>query len=558
MESSEWDKHLRDKLDQFTSEGDVPLWEDFARELNANESSSPDSLTPAEDQLRQTLKDFSPDAPVTGWERIEASLHAADQTFDHNIRHKIHQYHSPHDPHSWSAFLQKWSATKRLRFKLISLKVMEGAAVLLLLMTVVQMGRFGPPPSTPSPTQTPLNTPSNIQSTNIDMAYVQPGPASTDEIYAATPPIVSDATLTPPYAVALRQKQTRETKKKSSPGPSSDIKASNLYTGQEQSTFIILPQDHLASDVTAESNQIIEHPASDPITITLPLATVASLHTSSTEAAEITYDHAYITAMLEHTPTALSYASSPTIPDPQYVKPVRRTYLELAMLAQGDYNKLRMPEDRLYSAGKQIVFPQQGIISHGYGAGFTIAIGHPLWALETGVIYNAKDFKPGRQLIIGGAFNNGSVDFEAMRLQMVSVPVHYRYRFLHKSRTKAYALAGFGMHVIAQSDIDVQIRYHFPSLAAGQNPNSDPLLANTIRETRRISEHIRDGAPFSTKSFVSTHAGLGLEYGLTHNKTLFLQGILQYQIPELKFSNNNGKHIRTMSLQMGVRTPLGV
>jgi hypothetical protein len=30
-----------------------------------------------------------------------------------------------------------------------------------------------------------------------------------------------------------------------------------------------------------------------------------------------------------------------------------------------------------------------------------IAIGHPIWALETGVIYNAKDFETGRQLIVG-------------------------------------------------------------------------------------------------------------------------------------------------------------
>jgi opacity protein-like surface antigen len=177
--------------------------------------------------------------------------------------------------------------------------------------------------------------------------------------------------------------------------------------------------------------------------------------------------------------------------------------------------------------------------------------------LETGVIYSAKDFEPGRQLIVGGAFDNGSVDFEAMKLQVVSLPVQYRYRFDHTGRFKAYALAGGGFNVIAESDIDVSIKYHFASLAFGENPNSDPTLAATIEESRRIREHIRDGAPFSTKTFVTVNAGLGIEYMITEHKALFLQTVGQYQIPNIAFSNNNGKHLRSVSLQVGIRGPLG-
>jgi hypothetical protein len=181
-----------------------------------------------------------------------------------------------------------------------------------------------------------------------------------------------------------------------------------------------------------------------------------------------------------------------------------------------------------------------------------------LWALETGVIYSAKEFKPGRQLIVGGVFDNGSVDFDAMRLQLVSIPVQYRYRFDHTGRLRMYALGGAGLNVIAESITDVHVEYHFPSLSFGQNPNSNPDLVETIEETRQISEHFRDGAPFSTKSFLSINGGIGIEYQISEYKTLFLQTMVQYQIPDLKFSNNNGKHLRTASLQAGVRTPLGI
>jgi hypothetical protein len=196
-------------------------------------------------------------------------------------------------------------------------------------------------------------------------------------------------------------------------------------------------------------------------------------------------------------------------------------------------------------------------MSPGFGAGFTIAIGHEVWALETGVIYNAKDFEPGRQLIVGSAFDNGLVEFEAMKMQIVSLPVQYRYRFDHEGRFKTYGIAGGGFHVIEQSDVDVQIKYHFASLAFGQNPNHDPTLAATIKESRRIREHIRDGAPFSTKSFVSINAGLGIEYMLSEHKAIFFQTVAQYQIPNIAFSNNNGKHLRSVSLQAGIRGPLG-
>jgi hypothetical protein len=268
------------------------------------------------------------------------------------------------------------------------------------------------------------------------------------------------------------------------------------------------------------------------------------------------YD-ARITDPISSLESEIEFANIIYVPQPTYVKTKQRKYLEFAVLAQSDYNGLRMPEDRLFTSGQQIVFPQQGILSHGFGGGFTIGLGHPVWALETGVIYSAKDFQPGRQLIVGGVFDNGSVEFEAMRMQLISVPLQYRYRFDHEGRMKMYGLLGGGLNLIVQSDIDVLIKYHFPSLSFGANPNSDPDLAETIKETRRISEHIRDGAPFSTKSFLSINGGAGIEYQLTEYKTLFLQGAVMYQIPDLKFSNNNGKHLRSVSLQAGVRTPLG-
>ena len=68
----------------------------------------------------------------------------------------------------------------------------------------------------------------------------------------------------------------------------------------------------------------------------------------------------------------------------------------------------------------------------------------------------------------------------------------------------------------------------------------------------------RDGAPFNSKSYFTLNTGAGIEYSLLDNKILFFQSSIQYQVPNLKFSNNNGKHMRSLSMQAGVRTPLGL
>ncbi|MBK9983592.1 MAG: outer membrane beta-barrel protein [Saprospiraceae bacterium] len=184
-----------------------------------------------------------------------------------------------------------------------------------------------------------------------------------------------------------------------------------------------------------------------------------------------------------------------------------------------------MPEDRLSSSGRIIVFPQQGLPSYGYGGGFTIALNHPRWAVETGLIYNSKTFEPGRKLSVGTAFDNGTIEFEAMRLQLVTLPLQMRYKVENKGPIKFYALAGFDLNLIVQSDIDVSIKYHFQSLSINENPNSNPNLANTIKESRRVSEHIRDGAPFSPKSFVSC-CRFRSQYSLNEHKTFSSRQLL--------------------------------
>lgn len=535
MENKLWEDQLRDLLGEYKPGQPPSPFGDSNSVMPEPKAEIPSGMNP--DPLQDT-----------GWKRIEASLDAADQAFDETIKHKIAHYHPKYDPHTWPVFLKRLTDSRFLRTKLIVLKSIEVAALLLLLITAVNVGRLGS-----------FNKDIENREHNTQQKLNLPNPT----------PQKANTLQTPAHSTQSKGKDlfaetgNRERKDQNAPFTKSGSRISNA-SALEHSIVEALEDLSVETgnnlDISGNRNHHSISGQNDRIAspvLTLPMQEVATpAARSSIPSIPAAYNNK-TTVPIDGLFASLEASSVSIIPEPKYIRSAHRRYTEFSILAQSDYNGLRMPEDRLFTAGRQIIFPQKGIMSQGFGGGFTVAIGHPVWALETGVIYSAKDFKPGRQLIVGGAFDNGSVEFEAMRLQVVSLPIQYRYRFDHEGRFKMYGLAGLGFNVIAQYDVDVLIKYHFPSLSFGQNPNSDPDLAETIAETRRISEHIRDGAPFSTKTFVSINGGIGAEYMLTEDKWLFLQSAIQYQIPDLEFSNNNGKHLRSISLQAGVRTPLG-
>jgi len=539
MENKEWEDQLRDILGEYKSpDGGSPMGTD------------PQALTPSTEDSAT-----SPDQ-IQAWKRIEATLDAADQAFDETIRYKVNQFNPPYEPHTWPLFVKRLADTRNLRAKLIVLKSVEVAIVLLLLLSAVNIQRMGKMPfesdllNSDSKRESQLkaeenkkdnesiqSTPNSTNSTNIDFTEAEQhqnaSSTNKDNLLAENNYSNNNSTLTE------NKSATRN----------------NLASTEIPNSIFPTVDEFNTENQTSTNRQSLSTLAEEIPTLVLNGIDFTVEPTVIPDVNVVPDD--YITAPIATAGMTSFDRSVNVIPDPKFIEPLKRTYTEFGMLAQADYNALKMPEDHLYSSGREIIFPSKGIMSPGFGAGFTIAIGHPIWALETGVIYSAKDFEPGRQLIVGGAFDNGSVDFEAMKLQLVSLPMQFRYRFDHKGRLKAYGIGGGGFHVIAESNIDVQVKYHFPSLAFGENPNNDPTLAETIQESRRIQEHIRDGAPFSTKSFVSANVGLGVEYMLTEHKAIFLQSVAQYQIPNIAFSNNNGKHLRSVSLQVGIRGPLG-
>lgn len=569
MENNEWEESLKDKLGEYKPEGLQPDWDAFLNYLSINEQITEwEQDASFDENLKDTVTNFAAPVLPEGWERIEASLDLADRQFDEHVRDKIAHYNPQYNPRTWPLLMSRISGVGYLRAKLIAFKVVEVAAVMLLLITVLKMGQMG---------KLPFET-AIFEKHKLNGQLPQGGMADFNSAED-----VNDA-------AQIQSKASSES--------FDDDAASVNESGNEQNAFadnttaafdsnetrsqFSANRSNRSNDLAVQKPEKLNDKSPTPITF----VSVNSIQTEieimsigenlafadtdvedkKQEGGQLKNDIPEI-AVRKHRSFGATFMStilSPVrwnqqvkLPKPHFVKQRSRTYTEFGIVSQLDYNLMRMPEDKFYTYGKHVVFPQQGLPSRSLGGGFSIAVGHPRWALETGLIYSGKNFRPGRQLIVGDAINNSNLEFEAMSLQLFSIPMHYRYRFDNNGAFRFYGLAGSAIHLIAQSNIDIVVNYNFSSLAPGENPNTNPSSALTIRETKRISEHIRDGAPFSTKSFVSLNAGAGIEYAVSENKTLFFQTTVQYQVPNLKFSNNNGKHLRSMSVQAGVRTPLG-
>lgn len=585
MDNNEWDDSLKNLLGNHKPEDMQPDWDAFAnymREHDFLEELGEDA--DFDENLRHTLSSYEAPGQIEGWNRIESAL-THDALFDEAIRDRIHQFKPHYNPRTWPLLLSRLSGAGYLRAKLIAFKVVEVSAVFLLLFTVVKMGQMG---------KLPFDTP--LYERNINQPESNeliPGDRTDNSKQ------IENDVLTSPSSSALQTASADKTKTdllelqvRSNPiGKSvSAHDANQINQINTQQTITPAPSSIANDDAnstadeikTINNNEISHTPiiANSPVELNpVPTANNRDAFIGPFEAGmndrltkhemdlagidDVANESSiYNIAVANLNTTSISpveWNDHLFLPKPKYIKKSVGTHTEFGIVSQIDYNRMQMPEDKFYSAGKQVVFPEKGLRNTSLGSGFTIAIGHPKWAIETGLIYSSKKFKPGRHLVVKSGFTNssGSVEFEAMNLQLISLPLQFRYRINHKGPFRFYAFTGFGLHLIAKSDIDVLIKYEFATSAPAIDPKEDPKNEEIFYNTRRISEHIRDGAPFSTKTFLSLNGGLGCEYSLSSQKTLFLQSGAQYQLPNVKFSNNNGKNIRSVSIQGGVRMPIG-
>src|SRR5688572_881990 len=144
MEDKHWEDHLKDLLGEYKPEGVQPDWDAFSDYMRVHDEVSEWEQDEVFDEnIKESLTGFEAPPQEVGWNLVEASLNKADQQFDEHIRHRIQNFEPKYNPHTWPLLLRNLSGIGYLRTKLIAFKIVEVAAVFLLLFTVVKMGQMG-------------------------------------------------------------------------------------------------------------------------------------------------------------------------------------------------------------------------------------------------------------------------------------------------------------------------------------------------------------------------------------------------------------------------------
>jgi hypothetical protein len=553
MHDKKFDEHIKALM----RDHEVPLnpehWQMFEEQLDMVGGEETSFL---DDDLINQLKNYQAN-PIPGdWEVMSGLLDQADQHFDKNIKDSVDSYEVPYDQKTWPILEKKLTYAEIRRRKLFIAKVLEVASVLLFLFTLYN---FYPEIKT----KVFKSDQERLTVSNDKSLFTHAG--ETDQnISLETARMLSTGQTSIEVETSGQQPSTQKSSANinSSLPSKSELNQSftydhSLFVGNtyndERAELISVqrPRELLQANaiVVEDASQTVAEPG-------LPFnEVIAPVNDLNIETARVlAYAPKPIVALLGALHVPLFNNSVHQKLYGQFVANTKRkVQTRVGIHAGADVNILHFPEDNFFSAGNRISFKAQDLPALGYGGGISYGRYGRRFGIETGIHYSNKSFKPGRQLLIGESFENSKVDFQAVVIDLVSIPLSLSYQVKPTGTFRFYVVGGFDLNIIAQAHYDLNIQNNYP-LPLSITQSASALASN--REAHRVKEHILDGATFNGKSFVTAHAGFGIEKYLNPDLSIFMQPSYLYQVPINRFSNNGGKHFKTLNIRIGARMPL--
>ena len=176
--------------------------------------------------------------------------------------------------------------------------------------------------------------------------------------------------------------------------------------------------------------------------------------------------------------------------------------LRVSMFTGIDYNYIETPFDDIFG------IEQYGRFATGYQAGVTIGFKNKNIEVVTGGIYSRKDYQ---SRIPPQYFNNLAgppiaIRFDKIQLNMLEVPLNFRYALLNKTRWRFYAQTGASLHVALRADYDRSKNSDFLFVAATTSNLTTPGI-----EQKEFNDGLLEGGNFKENSYITANLGVGVE-----------------------------------------------
>ncbi len=512
-------------------------------------------IDPLDNLVREKLSNLEVPYTPFAWELLEQKMDAAEanapqaenRLLDAAVFAKLHNMEAGDRPTHWHLLAAKLDENVDVRRKVLIYKVMEIAAVFLLLLLAGQylttsFNRTSPV-AEKTKIKSELNNPTTSTPTEVECNE------TLTQIIASTE---SNTTKT----FSGNNKISNQTNNKLKTTADSKINPIIAATEQASSnTPEILIQGY------RESPQIGNKPLQKQRStqeISIVQKGLSGMKPSDLLNPVQPERWDILTSIDELVVSELQY-KSPTDYTMLIKQIKKRPNVIVSMFGSADYNHIITPAK--YEGDERLEETKR--YAPGYGGGITAGLELGRWEVSTGAIYTSKEYQPRQVLYATGATGNLRDGYfiegiKNIQLNTFNIPLHLRYNFIFHDKWRAYATAGLSLQVAFQADYYIgdgddfkNQGYFLPTTQREPGFGQDPL------DESKLPKGFFEGGSLWENGYITGNIGLGLERYITGRWSIFAQPTYHQALKYFTHGLGPDKdRIHTMSLFTGVRVRL--
>ncbi len=225
--------------------------------------------------------------------------------------------------------------------------------------------------------------------------------------------------------------------------------------------------------------------------------------------------------------------------------------VRLGMYSALDMYGVYSPYDRFFNYRPDVTYGSN------IGGGLHFDFQKDRFHLVLGAAYAPKYYRPAIGGEVLGSFTSGYLleELREIQLDILHLPVEFRYDFLQKSKWRIYGATGVSFnfvlntnYVIAEEFLTENADNDFSEIQTLQRNNS-----NLQRKT--FTEGVTEGGTLIENTYVKLQIGFGAERFITQRWSVFAEPIYHQQFSRMGIGPNDNS-FRTLSVRLGAKVTI--
>ncbi len=213
-----------------------------------------------------------------------------------------------------------------------------------------------------------------------------------------------------------------------------------------------------------------------------------------------------------------------------------------------------------YNYVKSRVKETEKQVASNLGAGVAVGYKNRKWEIETGLTYlDKKYYLPNVEVTTGSVLRGFKTEKPlSEHLSIVSIPLSTNYTFKEIHRWRFYARIGMALNTILSSKEEL-----FVETSTTSSSSNAPNIINNYSEyepnvypkgvfAKGFFKNGKWYGGFKENAFLTSNAGMGVEYRLTNKLNIYVQPTMDYHIGKNGIGSLNDR-INSFSVQGGVK-----